>query len=410
MKKDPKSTLRACFIAYIAGAIINNFVPLLFVTLQDSYAIPLSQITLLITVNFAVQILTDLVSAWFIDRIGYRAAVVGAHICSCAGLALLTVLPELLPDPFAGIVCCIVIYAVGGGLLEVLISPITEACPSENKEKAMSLLHSFYCWGHVGVVLVSTAFFAVFSTANWKLLALIWALVPAANAVYFSQVPLYRLNPEGEDGVKLGKLLKDKLFWVLLMMMLCAGASEQAVSQWASAFAERGLGVSKTLGDLAGPMAFALLMGTSRLIYGKWGHRLDLDRFIRYSCLLCVGAYLCIALVPSPVAGLVGCGICGFSVGIFWPGTFSKAAATLRRGGTAMFAFLALAGDAGCSLGPTLAGLVSSRFGDDLRVGILAAVGFPVLLLAGSLVLGKGKGKSKMDDGDCHTILRDGSQ
>ena len=351
MKQNYQKTMYACFIGYIVQAVVNNFVPLLFVTFQKSYGISLSKVTLLITINFCVQLLVDMLSAGFVDKIGYRASVIMAHIFAAAGLLGLTFLPDLLPNAYAGIVLSVVVYAIGGGLIEVLISPILEACPTENKEKAMSLLHSFYCWGHMGVVLLSTAFFALFGVENWKILTLLWVLVPVCNTIFF------------------------------LLMMLCAGASEQAVSQWASTFAEQGLGVTKTVGDLAGPMAFALLMGTARLIYGKFGDRLNLDRFMKYSCVLCMASYLCIVFVPVPFVGLLGCAVCGFSVGILWPGTFSKASAAIKGGGTTMFAMLALAGDVGCSGGPTLAGLVSSAFQNDLHIGILAAIVFPVLLL-----------------------------
>ena len=364
-----KMTMYACFTGYIVQAIVNNFVPLLFVTFQTDFQIPLSQITILITVNFMIQLL--------------------AHVCTILGFVLLTVLPGALPNAFAGILIAVVIYAVGGGLLEVLVSPIIEACPTDNKEKAMSLLHSFYCWGHVGVVLLSTLFFAVFGIAKWRILALLWMIIPAFNILLFSRAPINSLQEEGETGLSLKELLGQKLFWLFMLMMLCAGASEQAVSQWASTFAEKGLGISKTMGDLAGPMAFAVLMGTSRLLYGKYGDKWDLNRFMQYSVLLCMASYLCIVLVPVPVIGLLGCAVCGFSVGILWPGTFSKASASIKNGGTAMFAMLALAGDLGCSGGPTLVGLVSSRFGDNLKMGILAAILFPVLMLIGLRLLKK---------------------
>ena len=266
MKSDAQKTMYACFAAYIVQAIVNNYVPLLFVTFQTSYHIPLSQITMLITVNFGIQLMIDLLSAGFIDKIGYRASIVIAHLCSAAGLALLTILPELLPNAFIGLLIPVMIYAAGGGLLEVLVSPIVEACPTDNKEKAMSLLHSFYCWGHVGVVLVSTAFFACFGTAHWKVMALLWTILPLVNTVFFRRVPIYSLHEEGEVGRSIKELVGSKGFWVLMLMMLCSGASEQGVSQWASTFAEQGLGLGKKVGDLAGPAAFAFLMGTARLI------------------------------------------------------------------------------------------------------------------------------------------------
>lgn len=383
MKSNYKKTMYACFTGYIVQAIVNNFVPLLFVTFQKSYKIPLSEITVLITVNFMVQLLVDLLSAGFIDRIGYRASIILAHIFSAAGLVLLTVLPELLGNAFWGIAVSVIIYALGGGLIEVLVSPIMEACPTDNKEKAMSLLHSFYCWGHMGVVLLSTAFFAIFGIENWKILTLLWVLIPVANIFLFVDAPICSLNEEEEKGLTAKELFSQKIFWIFMLMMMCAGASEQAVSQWASTFAEQGLGISKTAGDLAGPMAFAALMGTARLIYGKYGDKFDLNRFMKYSCILCIASYLCIAFVPVPVLGLTGCAVCGFSVGILWPGTFSKASASVQGGGTLMFAMLALAGDLGCSGGPTLAGFVAGSLNNNLRMGILAAVVFPVLLLAG---------------------------
>ena len=383
MKNNYKMTMYACFIGYVVQAVVNSFVPLLFVTFQTEYHIPLTQITLLITVNFVIQLVVDLLSAGFVDKIGYRASAIIAHACAGTGIFLLTILPELFSNPFYGILLAVMVYAIGGGLIEVLISPILEACPTDNKESAMSLLHSFYCWGCTGVVLLSTLFFALFGTSHWKILALIWVLLPAANLILFTKVPIYSLHEEGESGMSFSELFRVKVFWLLMAMMLCAGASEQAVSQWASTFAEKGLHIQKTVGDLVGPMMFSVLMGLSRLIYGKYGEKFNLDRFMKGSCVLCVASYLCISLVPVPIVGLIGCAICGFSVGIMWPGTFSKASAAIKRGGTVLFAMLALAGDLGCSGGPTLVGFVSSAFSGNLRLGILTAIVFPVLLFAG---------------------------
>lgn len=391
MKNQYRRTITACFVGYIVQAVVNNFVPLLFLTFQRTYAIPLSQITLLVTFNFGVQLLVDLLSVGFVDKIGYRASMVIAHILSAAGLVLLTILPEVLSSPFAGILVAVMVYAIGGGLLEVLVCPVVEACPSDNKEKAMSMLHSFYCWGHVGVVLLSTLFFSVFGIDHWKILAVVWSVIPLYNAFVFVKVPMADLMEEGEEGLRLKELFRIKIFWILLLMMICAGASEQAVSQWASTFAEKGLGISKTAGDLAGPMAFAILMGTSRAFYGKYGDRIQLDKFMVYSCCLCILSYLGIALLPIPQFSLAACAICGLSVGIMWPGSFSKASAALPRGGTAMFALLALGGDVGCSGGPTVVGFVSSMFDDDLKRGILAGIIFPVLLLTGIILCRKMK-------------------
>ena len=389
MENRYDKTMAACFVGYIVQAVVNNFVPLLFLTFQRSYGIPLSQITLLVTFNFGIQLLVDLLSVSFVDRIGYRASMILAHLLSAAGLLLLTVLPEVMPTPFAGILTSVMIYAVGGGLLEVLVSPVVEACPSEHKEKAMSMLHSFYCWGHVGVVLISTLFFHFAGIGNWRILAAVWAVIPLCNAVVFTKVPIASLIQDGEKGMRLKELLKVRVFWILFIMMICAGASEQAVSQWASAFAEKGLGISKTIGDLAGPMTFAVFMGTSRAFYGKRGDHLDLDRFMIGSCLLCILSYLGISLLPVPQLCLASCALCGLSVGIMWPGTFSKASASLPKGGTAMFALMALGGDIGCSGGPTTVGLISGALHDNLKMGILAGTVFPVLLLAGILLCRK---------------------
>lgn len=384
MKYSYDCTMRACFTGYIVQAIVNNFVPLLFLTFQRTYHIPLQQITLLVTFNFGIQLLTDLLSVAFVDRMGYRASMVLAHILSALGLICLTVLPEWMGHPFAGILISVIVYAVGGGLLEVLVSPVVEACPSTHKEKAMSMLHSFYCWGHVGVVLFSSIFFKLAGIENWKLLAVLWAVIPILNALVFTRVPIAPVLPEGEEGMTIGTLFQNRTFWLLFVMMICAGASEQSVSQWASLFAEKGLGISKTAGDLAGPMAFAVLMGASRAFYGNYGEKINLDRFMAVSSVLCILSYLCLVFMPVLVLSLAGCALCGLSVGIMWPGTFSRASKALPAGGTALFALLALGGDIGCSGGPSLVGMVSGMCKGNLKIGILAALIFPVLLLTGA--------------------------
>ena len=384
MKYSYDCTMRACFTGYIVQAIVNNFVPLLFLTFQRTYHIPLQQITLLVTFNFGIQLLTDLLSVAFVDRMGYQASMVLAHILSALGLICLTVLPERMGHPFAGILISVIVYAVGGGLLEVLVSPVVEACPSTHKEKAMSMLHSFYCWGHVGVVLFSSIFFKLAGIENWKLLAVLWAVIPILNALVFTRVPIAPVLPEGEEGMTIGTLFQNRTFWLLFVMMICAGASEQSVSQWASLFAEKGLGISKTAGDLAGPMAFAVLMGASRAFYGNYGEKINLDRFMAVSSVLCILSYLCLVFMPVPVLSLAGCALCGLSVGIMWPGTFSRASKALPAGGTALFALLALGGDIGCSGGPSLVGMVSGMCKGNLKIGILAALIFPVLLLTGA--------------------------
>ena len=379
MKLTYKNTITSCFVGFIVQAIVNNFIPLLFLTFQNTYHIPLDKITLLVTFNFGVQLLTDLLASKYVDKIGYRISIVMAHIFSALGLILLTILPQFM-DPFLGILIAVMIYAIGGGLLEVLVSPIMESCPTDNKESAMSLLHSFYCWGHVGVVLLSTMFFYFVGIQHWKILACIWSLLPMVNALFFLKTPIAPLLDDGKETIPLKELFLSKTFWVLILMMLCAGASEHSIAQWASTFAEAGLGISKTAGDLAGPMTFAILMGTTRALYGKFADKIDLKKFMLASSILCVISYLLTGLTSNPILSLIGCALTGLSVGIMWPGTFSTAAASLRAGGTTLFALLALAGDLGCSAGPTLVGFVSNATTGQLQTGILAAVVFPVLL------------------------------
>ncbi|MBR6770937.1 MAG: MFS transporter [Lachnospiraceae bacterium] len=380
MKWTYQTTIKACFIGYIVQAIVNNFAPLLFVTFQNTYQISLSKIALLITVNFGVQLATDFAATLFVDKIGYKISVVAAHGFSALGFVLLTVLPEVM-DPFYGILISLSICAVGGGLIEVLISPIMESCPTENKETAMSLLHSFYCWGHVGVVLLTTIFFYGWGISYWKVLTLLWTIIPLGNGFLFTKVPIAPLVTEDVSELTIMELFQHKAFWIFLLLMICAGASEQSVSQWASVFAERGLGISKTMGDLAGPMAFAIMMGSARAIYGKYGHRLHLTRFMKISTFLCIGSYLIMVFVPLPVVSLMGCAISGFSVGIMWPGTFSTASSVIKQGKTAMFAMMALAGDLGCSIGPAVVGALAEAMDNRIQFGILGAILFPVLFL-----------------------------
>ncbi len=385
MKFNYNTTIRSCMAAYVVQAIVNCFIPLLFLTFQRQYGISLLKISFLITFNFGLQLCIDLLSAFFVDKIGYRPAMLIAHGSAALGLGLLTVLPDVFPDPYIGLVLAVLVYAVGGGLLEVLVSPVVEACPSDHKAATMSMLHAAYCWGVTAVVLVSTVFFAVFGISHWRVMALLWAIVPLANFIMFTQVPIPKMTGTegGAEATSKKTLLSSGLFWILFVMMICSGASEQAVSQWASAFAESGLGISKTMGDLAGPMMFAILMGTSRTIYGKFGPKIDLQLFMGFSVFLCIFGYLTIIFSPWPVVSLVGCGLCGFSVGIFWPGTFSLSSRAFPAGGTLMFSLLALGGDIGCAGGPTLVGAVASFMGDELSAGFMAALLFPVLMALG---------------------------
>lgn len=395
MKQTYTRTLAACYTGYVVQAVVNNFAPLLFLTFHNTYNISMGRITTLITVNFLLQLLIDSFSAGLIDRIGYRTSLLIAHAAAALGFLCLPVLPEVMPDPYIGLLLSVVIYAVGGGLLEVMLSPVVEALPTKNKEKTMSLLHSFYCWGHVATVLISTVFFMVFGLDNWKIMAVLWSLVPLYNFFVFRKVPICTLEEDGEKGLSFAELLRRPAFWIIMVIMACAGASEQSVSQWASTFAEQGLGVGKTIGDLAGPMFFAVCMGASRLLYGLHGHLLNLRRAMILSGGLCIIAYCMISLSPVPALSLAGCGVCGFSVGIMWPGAFSIGAAALRGGGTLTFALFALAGDLGCSGGPTLVGFIAEHAGDNLKTGILWALIFPILLMAGVILIRNTHKKAK---------------
>ena len=389
IRNSYEHTIYASYLGYITQAIVNNFAPLLFLTFASTFGLSLAQITMITTINFLTQLIVDLICAKVIDQVGYRRAIVVAHITAAAGLIGMSVFPYLLGDAYTGLIIAVVLYAIGGGIIEVLISPIVEACPTEKKEAAMSLLHSFYCWGHVGVVLIATGFFAVFGIENWRILAWLLALVPICNVFYFLLVPIFPIVDEHHK-LAFGALLKQKSFWLLIVMMVCAGASEQAMSQWASAFAESGLKVSKTVGDLLGPCAFAVCMGATRAYYGKNSDKVPLKKAMMISAIACIVCYVLAVFGGHPVLCLIGCAFCGFTVGMFWPGTFSIAAVELPGGGTAMYALMALAGDLGCSSGPTVVGMVADYAGGNLKAGILAAIAFPIVML-GSLCFVKQK-------------------
>ena len=379
IRNNYKHTFYASYAGYFVQAIINNFIPLLFLTFQSSFDLSYDKISLLIVINFGVQLGVDFLSAYFIDKIGYRASVIAAHIFACIGLAGLSVFPFIM-NPYSGIILSIVIYAIGSGLIEVIISPLVEACPSDSKAGAMSLLHSFYCWGQMCVVLFSTLFFNIAGISNWRLLSLIWACVPLINGIYFCLVPIPKVLSEAK-GMGIKNLFKTKLFYILAVVMLCSGASELAMSQWASAFAESGLGVSKTFGDLLGPCLFAVLMGSARVLYSKFSDRVPLGKVMTVSAVICIASYLTAGLSPIPIVSLIACAVCGFSVGIMWPGTFSLAAEKIPKGGTAMFALLALFGDSGCATGPALVGKATTLLGDNLGKGLLFAVIFPIAMI-----------------------------
>ena len=381
-----KKTLLACYLGCVTQAISANFAPLLFLTFKSTYAISLDKIALIPMVFYLTQLFTDLAATKIVDKIGYRPCVVASQILSAAGLALLAFLPELLPVPFMGILIAVVLYAIGSGLIEVLISPIVEACPFENKEGMMSLLHSFYCWGSVGVILGSTVFFAVLGIGNWRILTLIWALLPLYNTFNFIACPIEKLVEDGK-GMRISRLVRLPLFWLLALLMVCSGASEMAMAQWASAFIESAMGVTKTTGDLAGPCMFAVFMGLARVFYGKMSEKLDLTKTMLASGMLCIICYLLASLSSIPILGIAGCALCGLSVGIMWPGTLSISAQKCPAGGTAMFALLALAGDLGGSVGSSAVGVFSDLAGGNLKIGLLVATFFPLILIFGLIIL-----------------------
>ena len=380
MNKNYNKTLLACYLGFITQAICANFAPLLFLKFHSDYAISLGRIALIPTAFFLTQLVIDVFCAKFVDRIGYRRSVITSALTSALGLAGLAFIPDLFADPFVGIMICVVVYAVGSGLLEVLGSPIVEACPFEHKDAVMSTLHSFYCWGCVGVILLSTLFFAAFGIEHWRWLACIWALIPLYNIYNFATCPIEHLTEKGE-GMTLRELFKVPVFWLAVILMVCAGASELSMAQWASAFTEAALGFSKTVGDLVGPCLFAVTMGICRVLYGKFGPKMNLTRFMLGSGVLCLCCYLLASLSSSPVLGLIGCVLCGFSVGIMWPGTISLTSPRLPRGGTALFAMLAMAGDLGGAFGPSLVGTITQQSGDRLQSGMLAGSVFPLLLI-----------------------------
>ena len=393
-----KKTVIACFIGAISQAIIVNFAPLLFVTFQNIFGVPLEEITVLISLNFITQFSTDLIASKYAKRIGYRKCLISAHLMCGVGLVLMAFLPRVI-NPFAALIMSTIIYAAGGGLLEVLTSPLLEACPTKNKSALMSLMHSFYSWGVVGVVIVSTVFFELFGINNWEIMACIWAIVPLGNIILLSTAPMYEISDSGEDKPNYKQLFSQKVFWLIIIIMLCSGAAELAVSQWASTFVEQGFHLSKSTGDLIGVGGFAAFMGLSRVIYSKYANRISLIRAVALSSCLCIVSYLMIGLSNSGAIGLMGCVLCGFSVGILWPGTLSMASEKVVSGGTTMFALCALGGDIGCTSGPALAGFMTGVLGDNLRLGILCSVIFPVLLLV-ALGLLREKNNKKLNLGE----------
>ncbi len=392
-QKNYKKTLIACYLGFVTQAIAANFTPLLFLTFKGSYGITLEKIALIPLVFYLTQLLVDLAATKYADKIGYRTCVVLSQLLSAAGLASMAFLPEVFSAPFTGILISVILYAIGSGLIEVLMSPIVEACPFENKEGMMSLLHSFYCWGAMSVIIGSTLFFSVFGLGEWKILTILWALIPLYNTFNFINCPIEHLV---EDGQSMGsrQLLKTPVFWLMIVLMICAGASEASMAQWASAFTESAIGVSKTVGDLAGPCLFAMFMGITRMLHGKFSEKLDLKKVMLFCGILCVCCYLLASLSALPVLGLAGCALCGLAVGIMWPGAVSLSSKECPKGGTALFAFLALAGDLGAMTSPSMVGALAEMAGGNLKTGLLAATIFPVILVIVLLLLKRGSAAS----------------
>lgn len=371
-------TIYACFIGYITQAIANNLAPLLFTIFMMNFKITTMQIAFLVSLNFIVQFCIDILASKYVDQIGYKTSIIFAHIFSFIGLSGLSIFPHIL-EPYFGLIIAVIIYALGSGLIEVLISPIVEACPTKHKESIMSLLHSFYCWGSVFVVLCSTIFIYLFGKENWYILPILWSLIPLGNFILFMKVPMPQLTSQ-EESMTLKELFSSKLFMILVILMIMSGACEHAMVQWSSTLCELGLSIPKVLGDLLGPCTFAFLMGLSRLFYGKFGEKVDLVKFIQLSACLCMVSYFLVSCIDNKIFNLIGCALCGLSVGIFWPGTFSIAAKSFPKGGTILFAYLALAGDSGCIIGPYIIGLASSFFDHSLKTGLMFGILFPFIL------------------------------
>lgn len=380
IRENYSHTFFACSLGYVTQAVVNNFTPLLFLVFRDTFGLTLSQLGLIVTVNFCVQITVDFFSSVFVDKLGYRRSILIAHLFDVIGMGLLSVLPRVMSEPFAGLLIAVTVNAIGGGMIEVLISPVVEACPRQNKQASMSLLHSFYCWGHVLLVVVSTLLFRIFGIDRWYIPAMLWGILPLLNFFYFCLVPIPVPVKEGE-GKRFGELLRDKSFLLFFMIMICAGSTEQAMSQWSSAFAEDALGVSKQIGDIAGPAFFACMMGLSRMFYTTVSKKIALQKYMPSLACLGIFSYLLAGLCQVPVVSFIGCGLCGFAAGIMWPGTLSLAAENIRNGGTVMYSLLALAGDVGCALGPFAVGEISDRFGGNLKTGLIFSAVFPALLL-----------------------------
>ena len=388
LRKSFKATITASCIGYFTQAVLINFTPLLFITFQKEFGLSLAQLSVLIATNFATELIIDFLGTKYVSKIGYRRSVIIAQALSVMGLCMIPILPKLMESKFLALEIAMIFCGLGGGLIEVLISPIVEACPTKRKSAIMSMLHSFYCWGQMGVVLLSTIYFRTVGIEHWEYLSLIWAIIPAIDLVLFCFVPINTLVDESEEST-FGELIRQKLFWVFLVMMLCAGATELAMSQWASAFAEAGLKVEKWIGDLLGPCLFAVCMGCARIFYATHSDKIGLKKGILISSGICVVSYLVAILSPIPIISLIGCAMCGVGSGMLWPGTYSIATNRMPKGGVPMFGLLALAGDMGCLSGPYLTGMISTAFDGNLKMGFLFSLIFPITLMIMVVILMK---------------------
>lgn len=369
----------SAYVGYFVQAIVNNFLPILFVAFQDIYGIGYEKLGRLIVFNFITQMVTDILSPKIISLLGYRKTAVMCQLIAALGLTLAAVLPNVLPNAYIGIVLAVIVYAFASGLMEVIISPMIEMLPTSNKSGNMSLLHSFYCWGQAITTVGTTLLLSAFGYRGWTYIPLIWAIVPFINAFSFIRVPIVEPQPERKsDSFRV--LFSDRRFRVFMLIMLCAGASEIAMAEWASVFAQNALGVSQIAGDLAGPCAFSLFMGLGRLLYAAFSEKISYRSTVIVLGLCCAVCYYIAAFASIPIFALAACALCGFTVSILWPGTISAGAVAFPRGDAVMFSVFAMCGDIGCCIGPWLLGVVAEHF--TLNIGFAVSSFFPLLMVA----------------------------
>lgn len=388
LEKKYLPTKLAGYVGFIVQAIVNNFLPILFIVFQDVYGLGYEKLGRLIVINFATQMFIDFITPKIIHKLGYRRAAFLCQFTACVGLCLMAVLPRFMSNTYLAIIISIVFYATGSGLMEVILSPMIEMLPTGNKSGNMAVLHSFYCWGQTVVVPLTTLMVFIFGRENWTYIPLVWAVVPFVNMFTFLRVPIVEPDSEEKQSTFL-ELARTPKFVVYMVMMLCAGASEIAMSQWSSLFVEQALGVSKAIGDIVGPCLFALFMALGRVIYASLSKKVSFTRLLIWLNLLCFICYVMVALCHIAVLSLVFCALCGLSVSISWPGIYSAGARTFKTGGAVMFSAFAMCGDTGCALGPGLVGLVAEY--TNLNVGFLVAAVFPLIMVICSIYILKNR-------------------